>query len=190
MKPAHPATRPGSRKSGAQRGQRLAMRELYRRAETRLEKKQKPGAGKAGRTRLAADSERLLHELQVHQIELEMQNAELNESRDRAEELLEKYTDLYDFAPVGYLSVDEQGQIMEANLTGATLLGVGRARLINRRLPAFLAPANRAGFQDFLKKIFAGSGKQVCEVAVVKENGATNRPAASAASAIAGPNAW
>ena len=72
--------------------------------------------------------------MEVHQIELELQNKELQEARDRLEELLEKHTDLYDFAPVGYFSLDEQDRILEANLTGATLLGVERSRLTHRRL--------------------------------------------------------
>jgi PAS domain S-box-containing protein len=88
------------------------------------------------------------------------------------EVLLEKYTDLYDFAPVGYLSLDEQGRILEVNLTGAALLGVGRSRLIKRRLPSFVIPEGRSSFLAFLKKVFAGLGKQVCEAALLREDGA------------------
>ena len=109
--------------------------------------------------------------MQVHQIELEMQNAELQEARDRMEALLEKYTDLYDFAPVGYFSLDEQGRILEVNLTGAALLGVERSRLINRRLPRFVAPTSRPIFLAFLEKVFAGPGKQVCEASLLNEDG-------------------
>src|ERR1700677_447407 len=86
-----------------------------------------------------ADTKRLLHELQVHQIELELQNAELQEARDKVETLLQTYTDLYDFAPIGYFSVDEEGLILEVNLTGAALLGIERARLIKRQLQSFVA---------------------------------------------------
>ncbi|MDZ4742969.1 MAG: PAS domain-containing protein [Verrucomicrobiota bacterium] len=81
-----------------------------------------------------AHSQRTLHELQVHKIELEMQNAELQEARNQLEAQLDKYTDLYDFAPVGYFSLDKNGLILEANLTGASLLGVERSRLIKRRM--------------------------------------------------------
>ena len=101
-----------------------------------------------------------------------MQNAELQEARDRMEALLEKYTDLYDFAPVGYFSLDEQGRILEVNLTGAALLGVERSRLINRRLQHFVAPASRPIFLAFLERVFAGTGKQVCEATLLKEDGA------------------
>ena len=75
-----------------------------------------------------------------------MQNADLRKARDELEVALEKYTDLYDFAPVGYFSLDESGVILEANLTGAALLGVERSRLINRRLLHFVAPDSRAIF--------------------------------------------
>ena len=64
-------------------------------------------------------TQRLLHELEVHQIELEMQNAELQKTRDELEVSLEKITDLYDFAPIGYFSIDESGVILEANLKSA-----------------------------------------------------------------------
>ena len=118
-----------------------------------------------------ADTERLVHELQVHQVELEMQNTNLQESRDRTEVLLEKYTDLYDFAPVGYFSLDEKGRILEANLTGASFLGVNRAQLISRSFPLFVNPSSRSFFQAFLKQVFAGAGKQICEVNLRKEDG-------------------
>jgi PAS domain S-box-containing protein len=100
-----------------------------------------------------------------------MQNVELQDARDRMEVLLEKYTDLYDFAPVGYLSLDEQGKILEVNLSGATLLGVQRSLLINQRLPSFVTPANRPVFLDFLKRVFDGAGKQTCETTLQREHG-------------------
>ena len=100
-----------------------------------------------------------------------MQNAELQGARDEMEAVLEKYTDLYDFAPVGYFSMDEQGLILEVNLTGAALLGVERSRLINRRLQHFVAPTSRPIFLAFLERVFAGPGKQVCEASLLKEDG-------------------
>jgi len=99
--------------------------ELRRRAETRWKERRvdnpPPGTD--------ADAQRLLHELEVHQIELEMQNAELQRARVEVETALEKYTELYDFAPVGYCSIDRQGVIQEVNLTGATMLGMARSRM-------------------------------------------------------------
>jgi PAS domain S-box-containing protein len=143
---------------------------LRRLAEARLRQRRKVSA--AGDPRSAGDTQRLLHELQVHQIELEMQNTELEQARDRMEILLEKYTDLYDFAPVGHFSLDEQARIVEVNLTGAALLGVERARLSQRGLPRFVAPASQAIFMAFLKRIFAGPERQVCEIAIRKADGA------------------
>ncbi len=156
---------------------------LRRRAEASLRKPR----SKTGPARPAAEAQRLLHELQVHQLELEMQNAELLEARDRLEAAVEKYTDLYDFAPVGYFSLDEQGRIREANLSGATLLGVERSRLLNRRFPRFVDPASRPVFEGFLAAVLAGPGRQACEAIVLKQDGSpfcagfhgTSAPAAS-----------
>ena len=159
------------RKYGARHKHHPMMAELYRRADVQLRQRRKDQRSKTDVPKSESDPQWLLHELEVHQIELEMQNAELQEARDRMEALLEKYTDLYDFAPVGYLSLDEQGQVQEANLTSAALLGVERSRLINRRLPLFVAPASRPVFLAFLEHIFAGVGKQVCEAAVLRADG-------------------
>jgi len=162
--------------------------ELRRRAEGRLRGQRR----KTAPPRTDADTQKLLHELQVHQVELEMQNAELLEARDQMEAILEKYTNLYDFAPVGYFSLDEQGLILEVNLTGASLLGVERSRLVKRRFPRFVAPKSRPVLLAFLEKVFAGPGKQVCEAELLKEDGTpfwTNLQAASAAS-FSGTGKW
>jgi PAS domain S-box-containing protein len=142
--------------------------ELRRRAEARL-RKHRTGTSSP---RTEADTKRLVHELQVHQIELEMQNAELQAARDQLEVALEKYTDLYDFAPVGYFSIDDQGFILEMNLAGAALLGVERSRLVNRRLQSFVAPPSRPILLAFLERVFAGPGKQICEVSLLNGGGA------------------
>ncbi len=145
----------------------LNAAELRRRAEARLRGRRTHPAS----SRSKADATRLLHELQVHQIELEMQNTELQEARDRTETLLETYTDLYDFAPIGYFSVDEQGLIMEVNLTGAALLGIERSKLIKQRLQNFVDPPSRPVFQAFFKKVFADPRKHICEIALLNERG-------------------
>jgi len=177
---------------GARQEHSPMMAKLYRNAEALLRKQKKNRKSQAGNPRATVDIQRLLHELQVHQVELEMQNSELQEARDRMEVLLEKYTDLYDFAPVGYLSLDEQGQIMEVNLTGAQLLGVGRSSLINRRLPPFVAPASRPAFLAFLKRVFAGNGKHVCEATLLREDGTSFWADFLGSSAISlnGPRKW
>jgi PAS domain S-box-containing protein len=166
-----------------------ATAKLRRRAEVRQRKNQRP-AVRAQRSE--ADSQRLVHELQVHQVELELQNAELQEARERMEVLLDKYTSLYDFAPVGYFSLDEEGQIMEVNLTGAALLGLERSRLINRRLLRFVALTSQAGFRAFLQQVFGAPGKRVGEVSMRKEDGTVfwaNFHAVSA-SASSDPRKW
>ena len=133
--------------------------ELRRTAEKQLKARQ----AEAGLARTDADTLRLVHELQVHQIELEMQNAELHRARLEIETALDKYTELYDFAPVGYFSIDQQGLIQEVNLMGASMLGAVRARLLQRSFRAFVAPTSRPLVEAFLKVVFAKPGKQVCE---------------------------
>ncbi len=121
-----------------------------------------------------------------------MQNNELQEARDKMEALLENYTDLYDFAPVGYFSIDAQGLILEVNLTGAALLGLERSRLIRRRLHNFVDPPSRTLFQAFLKKVFASPRRQVCELPLLNERGTpfwADLQAASAES-VRGAQEW
>jgi PAS domain S-box-containing protein len=109
------------------------------------------------------------HELQVHQIELEVQNAQLRQSRDEVESLLEMYTELYDFAPVGYFTLDRSGTINSANLSGASLLGIERSCLIGRRFGLFISDEARPAFALFLGKVFTSLAKEVHEVALLKE---------------------
>jgi len=170
----------------------VASTELRSRAETRLRERSGHRLSRDGDPKSAAAALRLLHELQVHQVELEMQNAELHEARDRMEALLEKYTDLYDFAPVGYFSLNESGRIMEVNLTGAALLGVERSLLINRSLPRFVAPASQPGFLAFLKRVLAGTGQQVCEAALLKPSAAVFWASfhGIAATSVGSPQKW
>ncbi len=144
--------------------------ELRRRAETRLTEQQKGHRSKAGDPRSEADSVRLLHELEVHQIELEMQNEELEEARDQREALLEKYTDLYDFAPVGYLTLDHEGVIREANLAGTSMLGVARSELVKQRFGRFVSPADRPVFDVFLKRIFESGAGEECDLRLLVED--------------------
>ena len=139
--------------------------ELRRRAEERLGEK-----SEAGDPGTAEDAARLVHELQVHQIELEMQNEELQQAHTQVETLLAQYTDLYDFAPAGYLTLDREGAIRQVNLTGARLLGVERSRLVNRRFGLFGADGDRRTFSDFLEKVFASQAKESCEVTLLHES--------------------
>ncbi len=112
------------------------------------------------------DLRRLRHELEVHQIELEMQNEELRASQAEVAAGLARYTDLFDFAPVGYFDLSADGTIRLVNLTGARLLGIERARLITRRFGQFVAVRQRAEFADFIDRVFASGVKESCEVAL------------------------
>jgi signal transduction histidine kinase len=112
---------------------------------------------------------RLLHELEVHQVELEMQNAELRRARDEMESALERYTALYDFAPVGYFTLYRDGAISAVNLTGAGMLGIERSLLPGRHFGFFLTEYHRAAFAFFLSKVFETRGKEQCEVALTRK---------------------
>jgi PAS domain S-box-containing protein len=161
---------------------------LRRRAEAQLRKQLVP----TERNRIDADTHRLLHELEVHQIELRMQNAELHEARDEIELALEKYTDLYDFAPVGYFSLDEQGLILEVNLRGAAMLGVERSQLVHRRLQLFVSPADRTMFLAFLEKVFAGIERPAWEGSLLNGDGDAFRAdfKAAPAASLRGARKW
>lgn len=141
---------------------------LRKRAEERLRAREAATALRPGDE---ADALRLLHELEVHQIELELQNAELERTRDELEAALERYTDLYDFAPVGYLTLARDGGIYSANLAGADLLGVPRARLLGRRFGTFLPLAERPAFDSFLARTLDDSQRESCEVTLVPDGG-------------------
>ena len=86
---------------------------------------------------------RMLHELQVHQIELELQNDELRRTQIELEAAKERYFDLYEMAPVGYCTLNAEGIILEANLAASTLLGVARVELVNQPLSRFLFSDDR-----------------------------------------------
>lgn len=121
--------------------------------------------------RTEIEAQRMVHELQVHQIELEIQKVELERTRDELEASLERYTDLYDFAPMGYFTLDRDGGIYSANLAGADLLGVPRARLLGRRFQSFVSPGTRPDFDGFLAKTLLGEPRGPCEVALVPDSG-------------------
>jgi len=120
---------------------------LRREAEALLNKK--PAAKKSISDH---DQLALLHELQVHQIELELQNAELARAYVEAQELQKKYLDLYDFAPVGYFTLSTKGEIQELNLSAASMLESTRDALIGRHLRDFISQESLQAFIDFLDR--------------------------------------
>jgi PAS domain S-box-containing protein len=120
---------------------------------------------------LDADTQRLLHELEVHQIELEMQNEQMLQQQKEMEATLSQYADLFAFAPMGYFVLTHDGTIRSANITGTKLLGENLSDLIKRRFAVFIAPDSRPLFSAFLEKVFTSAKRESCEIALQK-NGA------------------
>lgn len=107
---------------------------------------------------------RLVHELQVHQIELEQQNEELRQARIAIEDGLARYTELYEMAPVGYLTLGEDGVIQQVNRTGLRLLGLDGWPVAAKNLRSLIAAESRGIFQNFLTRVFSTGSKEVCEI--------------------------
>jgi hypothetical protein len=110
------------------------------------------------------DVKKLLHELQVHQIELEMQNEELRQAYETAETALKKYTMLYDLAPMGYLTLESDGTVDELNFTAADMIGERRFSLAGSNFILFIAEESKPAFNNFLSKVFASHSKESCKV--------------------------
>ncbi|SHJ27273.1 PAS fold [Hymenobacter daecheongensis DSM 21074] len=143
-----------------------ALQELRARAEARRHLVTQAVADKS-----PAEVQRLVQELQVHQIELEMQYEELLLAQAEAEAVRAQYVDLYEFAPVGYCTLDAHGLIGQLNLSAARLLGAVRQRLMHRRFLLFVAPASREAFLGFLAQILASEQRQTCELAMLHDDG-------------------
>lgn len=110
------------------------------------------------------DARKLLYELEVHQIELEMQNEELQAAKVKAEIDTEKYTILYDFAPCGYFTLNYSGEILELNLTGASLLGKERSKIINSPFKSYIDLDSVPTFNSFIAQAYETQLSQACEV--------------------------
>ena len=134
-------------------------------AEERLRKKTK------NLKDIPEDVDALIHELQVHQIELEMQNEELRDSRREVEKLHQKYYDLYNFAPVGYFTLDLSSKITNLNTTGANLLGFTMKRLDKTMFRWYVSPKYTESFQYHLKQALGTMEKQVFELGLIQKNG-------------------
>jgi len=115
------------------------------------------------------DTKKLLHELQVHQIELEIQNVELREARV-AERLHYSYTELFEFAPIAYFAFDKKSIINQVNLRGASLLGIERGNLERKQFSNYVTIQHRDKFKRCLAKVFDGEGAQTCEILVQANN--------------------
>jgi PAS domain S-box-containing protein len=141
---------------------------LRRRAEERLKKQSLPGEA-----RTPEETGRLLHELQVHQIELEIQNEELRRTQEELEESRSRYFDLYDLAPVGYLTLSEQGLILEANLTAAQMLGLERSRLTGQPLSRFIFRDDQDIYYLRHKQLFETQTPLAYELRLKRDDGST-----------------
>jgi len=146
---------------------RLSLRQ---KAEELLEKKETlPLSSKFRKTRKPVsisdtDTQKLIYELEVHQIELEMQNKEFLLAKEQSQRLAEKYAELYDFSPSGYFTLSREGNILDVNLFGSQLLGKERINLINSRFGFFVSDDSKSGFNHFIETLFTTKCKATCEI--------------------------
>ncbi len=114
------------------------------------------------------EPDRLLRELQAHQLELEKQNRDLQTACAEAEAQRSRYADVYDFAPVGHFTLDPTGDIRELNLAGAILLGIKRSEKKRQHFPAHVKPAYQRAFTQFVEEVLSTNQKKTCETVLVK----------------------
>lgn len=149
-----------------QHGEATRARDLRRGAET-LRQTTHSDLGQM----TSEDVQSLVHELEVHQIELEIQNEELRRVQLELEESRDLFSDLYDFAPIGYVSLDPDGAILRANLTAGILLGVDRDQLTRRKLSDSVVTEDQDGLHFHLRKVFGAGSKQICELGLHRDDG-------------------
>ncbi len=113
----------------------------------------------------------LLHDLRVHRIELELQNEELRSSQEQLEVARARYFDLYDLAPVGYVTISESGIVLEANLTAAGLLDKARSAIVKQPWSRFVFPADQDIYFRHRRQLFASGAPHGCELRLLKANG-------------------
>jgi two-component system, cell cycle sensor histidine kinase and response regulator CckA len=150
------------------RGYKNEVAELRRRAESAMAKK----AGDAANLSTLSHEQvqKLVHELQVHQIELEMQNEELRRTQQDLEASRDKYCDLYDFAPVGYFTLNQNGVILEANLIVSGLLGRAKAFLVGKPLASFVNEEDGNVLYLHFRQVLETQSKQTCDIRLTKKD--------------------
>ena len=116
------------------------------------------------------ETHKMLHELQVHQLELEMQNEELRRTQIELESARAQYFDLYNLAPVGYCTVSEKGFILEANLTAATLLDVSRAAMVGQAMSRFILAEDQDTYYRLRKRLLETGTVQVSALRLLRTN--------------------
>jgi PAS domain S-box-containing protein len=120
--------------------------------------------------KLIKDLQRSAQLLQIHQIELEHQNQELRIAQEELEVSRNKYVNLFDFSPIPYFTLDQDGVIKEVNICASTMLGIDRNKLIAKHFSAYIPFAERSMFFSFIKNVFSSSEKQTCELKVMDKN--------------------
>ncbi|MGO9138637.1 MAG: PAS domain S-box protein [Syntrophales bacterium] len=134
-------------------------------------KKRMPKSAESIDDRSPIEMKKVLHELQVHQVELETQNEQLRQAQIEATEARKKSTDLYDFAPVGYFTFDKKGHIVETNVTGASLLGSEKRSLTGQPFHRFVTPQHFSIFQSHLQMVLEIQSKQICKLKLTRKDG-------------------
>jgi diguanylate cyclase (GGDEF)-like protein/PAS domain S-box-containing protein len=134
----------------------------------------------------ARPAEEVLHELEVHQIELEMQNEELRRAQLALQESRDRYVDLYEFAPVGYVTLTSEGLISDVNLTGAALLGEERKKLLRRRFSRFVTSEDKDRYHHLFVSLMQHDERQACELALLRGDGSTFQAHLDCLRAVAG----
>ncbi len=144
--------------------------ELRRRAETRMDEEPTPAPTEVDELS-KEEIRRTMHELRVHQIELEMQNEELRRSRAELEASHDRYFDLFDLAPVGYFTLAQDARILEANLTGAELLGLPRTGLLGRPFTQFVLPDDQDDYYHHRRAVVNAGSTATCELRMMRADG-------------------
>jgi len=147
-------------------GKKIVAEELRRKAEELLKEKR----SLTGVDYNEPDALKLIQELEVHRVELLMQNEELNLVHTEAMEAAEKYTELYDFAPTGYFTLSRKGEILELNLCGALMLGRERSKIKKSAFGFFISKASKPVFNSFIESVFNGNHKETCEITLTSND--------------------
>jgi diguanylate cyclase (GGDEF)-like protein/PAS domain S-box-containing protein len=133
---------------------------------SRSSQEQSDGRNKKTERSPQEEATSLLKDLQIHQIELEMQNEELREAQSKVEKSRNRYSDLYDVAPLAYFTFDYGGVVLEVNLTGAAQLGMERQRIIGKPFTLYVAQEDQIRFRAYLAAVFLDSGRRHCEIKI------------------------
>ncbi|MDD2308709.1 MAG: ATP-binding protein [Desulfuromonadaceae bacterium] len=139
----------------------------------RAEEKLKTDGDVTSKTLSSEETCQVIHELQVHQIELEIQNEELHRTQHDLEAAKSRYFDLYDLAPVAYLTLSKHGLILEANITAATLFGSTRKELLKKPVTNFILPEDQSVYYLYRKLVIEGKKTQGCELRMIRADGSS-----------------